>query len=211
MIGLRRVALQLFRSHVPAGATVLDVGSRDGIWPNVLKEASFDVEACDAVVELANEVFPHHQADLNGPFSAAFTGRRFDAVSLIEAIEHLENPRQVIRQAAALLKPGGILLLTTPNAAGLYSRIRFFLTGKMAMFTDGSYEHAGHITPVTWWQMDKIARETGLEVLEVRFYTSRFFPPRSLADVARGLAWVVRPFMFGTVGGQTLLCVLKRP
>ncbi len=44
-----------------------------------------------------------------------FESNTFDGISAIEVIEHVENDGLFIEQAARLLKPGGFLLLTTPN------------------------------------------------------------------------------------------------
>jgi hypothetical protein len=53
--------------------------------------------------------------------------------------------------------------------------------------------------------------ETGFTVLERTFHDAAFVPPRSAGDVAKVIAWVIfRPFMFGTVGGQNILYVLKK-
>jgi len=58
--------------------------------------------------------------------------------------------------------------------------------------------------------LGRIAHETGFEILELRFCTSSFILPRSLTDIARGSARGVSLGTFGPVGGQALLCVLKR-
>jgi len=50
----------------------------------------------------------------------------FDAVFSTEGIEHLENHFSFLREMRRILKPGGVLVLTTPNIAALRSRVRFF-------------------------------------------------------------------------------------
>lgn len=47
---------------------------------------------------------------------------RYDVISLIEVIEHLPEPDPVIALVSRLLKPGGLLLLTTGNLAGPVAR-----------------------------------------------------------------------------------------
>jgi SAM-dependent methyltransferase len=140
-----------------------------------------------------------------------FGNAQFDAVSKVEVIEHLENPRHIFRQIKSLLNRGGVVLLTTPNASGLYSRLRFFFTGQMAMFTDAAYAIGqGHITPLTAWQLEKIFSENGMKALERRFHDAPFFPPRSSGDIAKVIAWLAfRPFMFGTVGGKLFSMLSK--
>ncbi len=53
----------------------------------------------------------------------------FDVVLLIEVIEHLENHRIALCELARILKPGGVLILTTPNIMRLNSRFHFFFSG----------------------------------------------------------------------------------
>jgi SAM-dependent methyltransferase len=53
----------------------------------------------------------------------------FDVVLLIEVIEHLENHRTALGELARVLKPDGVLILTTPNIMRLNSRFHFFLSG----------------------------------------------------------------------------------
>ena len=208
--GLHANAIELFRKYVPPGSKVLDLGSGGGAWAKRLYDVPYAVSACDLEPRQGFE-FPYQKVDLNSNFGETFERCGYDAVSMVEVIEHLENPRHALRQAKLLLKKGGIVLLTTPNASGLYSRLRFFFTGEMAMFTDQSYHDMGHITPLTTWHLDKIFAENDLVIVERRFHDAPFFPPRSLGDVAKLVAWtVIRPFMFGTVGGQCVLYVLKK-
>ncbi len=53
----------------------------------------------------------------------------FDAVISTEGIEHLENHYSFLREMCRILKPGGLLILTTPNITALRSRVRFFGSG----------------------------------------------------------------------------------
>jgi SAM-dependent methyltransferase len=53
---------------------------------------------------------------------AAEPDSRYDVISLIEVIEHIEFPEPVFDLVARLLKPGGLLLLTTGNMASVVAR-----------------------------------------------------------------------------------------
>src|SRR5688572_2504471 len=62
--------------------------------------------------------------------SFPFRDRSFDALLSIEGIEHFENQAAFLRECARVLKPGGLLLLTTPNVMHLSARMSAFLTGQ---------------------------------------------------------------------------------
>src|SRR5687768_9071627 len=65
--------------------------------------------------------------DLNRPLP--HENESFDLVYSTEVIEHIEGHRNFISEAARVLRPGGWLVLTTPNLHRLASRWQFFLTG----------------------------------------------------------------------------------
>ena len=208
--GLHEKAFGHFRQFVSPGAKVLDLGSGMGAWAKRLHDGNYNVTACDLDADRPPFDFPYMAVNLNQDFGGRFAEGGYDAVTIIEVIEHLENPRHVFRQIKQILRQNGIVLLTTPNASGVYSRLRFFFTGEMAMFSNDAYVVNGHITPLTAWHLDKVIREQGFTVLRRGFHDAPFLPPRSSADLAKIIAWTCfRPLMFGAVGGQNLLFVLK--
>jgi SAM-dependent methyltransferase len=54
--------------------------------------------------------------------ASALSRKDYDVVTMIEVIEHLPNARQALEEAFDLLRPGGALYVTTPNARGLNPR-----------------------------------------------------------------------------------------
>src|SRR5438128_12165839 len=87
-VGLHAKAFKLFRKYVSPGFNVLDLGSGPGGWAKRLHDASYSVTACDLGPAERFEL-PYRQVDLNQNFAEAFDNEKFDAVSLIEVIEHL--------------------------------------------------------------------------------------------------------------------------
>jgi len=205
--GLHAKLMRLLVRTKPPPATLLDLGCGEGAWGTRCVDFGYQVSGVELTVPEA--CFPVVKADLNGVFAASIEDK-VDVITLIEVIEHVENPRHVLRECHSLLAEDGVLIVSTPNASGLYSRVRFLLTGTMVSFTDLTYATIGHITPVTVWQLRKMAQETGFEISELRFLDSKFFPPSSLADIAKLCCWAfLRPLMSGDVGGQSLVAVMR--
>jgi 2-polyprenyl-3-methyl-5-hydroxy-6-metoxy-1,4-benzoquinol methylase len=204
-VGLHDRLYEILLAHAPAPPyRLLDLGSGTGGWGRRIIEAGNEARGVNLDPEKC--LIPSVKADLNHPFSDKFD-ERFDAVTCIEVIEHLENPRNVFREAAKLLKPGGLFLVSTPNASGLYSRLKFFFVGRFAMFDELQYGGIGHITPVTHWQLIRMFRENGFAIEAVEDFdaTPRF--PNSLGDAIKIMARLLRPLMRGHVGTQNLIMV----
>jgi SAM-dependent methyltransferase len=113
---------------LPAGASILDAPCGSGALAAALAERGFAAVGADLDTEAAAILGPaFSQANLNE--SLPWREQTFDAVFSTEGIEHLENHFSFLREICRILKPGGILLLTTPNITALRSRVRFFGSG----------------------------------------------------------------------------------
>jgi SAM-dependent methyltransferase len=126
---IERAALASFEGlNLPRGAAVLDAPCGAGAVTAALRDrgyTAFGVDI-DRSAEARLGGF-HRSADLDGPLP--FADASFDAALSIEGIEHLKNPYGHLRELHRVLKPGGHLILTTPNIVSLRSRVRFFGSG----------------------------------------------------------------------------------
>lgn len=93
-----------------------------------LRERGFDAVGADIDLSAAKRIgAAFEKANLDAPLPWA--DETFDAVISTEGIEHLENHFSFLREIHRILKPGAVLLLTTPNITALRSRLRFFGSG----------------------------------------------------------------------------------
>lgn len=88
----------------------LDVGCREGTQTRRLKEKGYRVTSIDIDKAYENAQI----VDINEglPFEDNF----FELIWCSEVIEHLENPQKSVNEFRRVLKPGGLLVVTTPNS-----------------------------------------------------------------------------------------------
>jgi SAM-dependent methyltransferase len=160
--GLHAFAARHLQNHLAPPARILELGAGTGAMSLRLLDLGYSLIASDVleVNFIPRDRVDFIAADLNMPFAAPIA-ERFDAIVCLELIEHLENPRHTLRQCRQLLKPGGLLLLSTPNATNPVSQAMFVRTGQFQWFSDADYEQQGHILPLTLWLLAKCFREIG--------------------------------------------------
>jgi SAM-dependent methyltransferase len=165
--GLHEFVAERVYAHSRIGCTVLDLAAGSGAMSQRLVDAGYKVTATDYVVEnfRLHSSVPFFQIDLNGQFSAGQESV-FETVVASEIIEHLENPRNFIRECFRLLKPGGTLVMSTPNLNNSASIASFLRSGQFQWFGEAEYRRDGHITPLTQWQIQKCVDEAGFENCE---------------------------------------------
>lgn len=90
----------------------------------------------------------------------AFPAETFDAVTMIQVIEHVAEPMQLIQKLHPMMKPGGILFLETPNMAS-WDR-RFF-----SQRTWGGYHFPRHWTLWDPQTMTRMLDLSGFDVVSI--------------------------------------------
>lgn len=198
--GVHEAVLSLLQGE-PRGK-ILDMGCWEGALSLALQQRGFEVLACDIARYLKVPNIPWKQWDLNSstiPYEQDF----FDYVALVEALEHLENPHQVIRAIRRILKPEGKLILTTPNILSLWSRIRFASSGWFAFFYQ---DDPTHINPVPFWELERILTANGFAIEAVT--TNRH---QRLAVALRPLLrLLLKPRDKVLMGGSVLIVKARR-
>lgn len=96
------------------GGTVLDVGCGSGAFLARMRHLGWQVAGVEPDPAAAAAARDIHGIDVEGDV-ARFAGRTFHAITMHHVIEHLPTPEATVASLAALLAPGGRLVVVTPN------------------------------------------------------------------------------------------------
>lgn len=153
-----------FLGELPPGSKVLDAGCGGGEFSIGLADAGYRIFGCDL-----NESGVHHAQglgigqfavhslyeNLTGPFGEA----DFDAIVCVEVIEHLYSPNTFALRAYEALRPGGILVITTPYW-GYFKNIVLAVTNRMDNALTALWE-GGHIKHFSRPTLTRLMTGTG--------------------------------------------------
>jgi SAM-dependent methyltransferase len=92
-----------------------------------------------------------------------------DVVCAVETIEHVENPRAFVRELVRLTKPGGLVIVTTPNQLSLLSKITLVLKNQFNAFQEGLGLYPAHITALLEIDLIRITCECGLTDIKIYY------------------------------------------
>jgi ubiquinone/menaquinone biosynthesis C-methylase UbiE len=150
--------------------THLDVGAGTGRLVQLFRDRfKTRTSACDYTDKLIK--VPGQKIDIvdlnRQPFP--YPDATFDIVTMTEVVEHLERYREVLRDLFRITKPGGTVILTTPNILNLNSRLRNLWFGYAVLFgplpvrNSALYSTGGHINPVSYFYLAHSLIDAGFD------------------------------------------------
>lgn len=164
---------------------IVDVGCGAGRLRTFLGDMAESYAGVDAIqYEGLATGMAFLRADLNRD-PIPVPDRSADVAISIETIEHLENPRAFVRELVRIVKPGGWIVVTTPNQRSLLSLGALLVKGHFAAFSARNYP--AHQTALLDTDLSRIAADNGLCDVSIEFTRvgrvplSRVHYPRKLS------------------------------
>jgi 2-polyprenyl-3-methyl-5-hydroxy-6-metoxy-1,4-benzoquinol methylase len=108
-----------------------------------------------------------------------------DVAAAVEVVEHLENPRRLLREMTRVVRAGGWIVITTPNQLSVLSLLTLVCKGRFSAFQDAAYP--AHRTALLEVDLRRIADECRLREVEIA-YTGRGRLPLTSAHYPAGIA-----------------------
>ena len=154
--------LQLIAAHAPAGRRLLEVGTGAGLFLKAAVRAGWDASGLELSSEGAAFARERLGLDVRQERAEAmsFAPGTFDVAVMFDVIEHLFDPRAVLTATRRALKPGGILVVSTPNFDAL---ARFVLGIDWAVLSP--LEHTYYYTEATLAAMLRACGFAGTEAV----------------------------------------------
>jgi 2-polyprenyl-3-methyl-5-hydroxy-6-metoxy-1,4-benzoquinol methylase len=109
--------LQELETTLGRPGALLDVGAATGIFMHLARERGWNATGVELCADRAAEASKEFDLPiLAGSFTdLSFDGQRFDAISMLDVVEHTIDPLAMMRRAHEVLRPGGAVFVSVPN------------------------------------------------------------------------------------------------
>ena len=210
----QHASMRLIKSHVPRGGRVLELGCGTGILGALLSDAGFDVVASDFSLRMLGKARRRIgndkvvAADVN---HLPFMPGTFDAVVLIGVVAYLEDLPGALSGVADVLKPGGVMVVSSANRNMLLNSVSRKLTApfrrmisKPAVRDPNRQFFRETNRYYTASEFNSQVAETGFELVDretvgfgrLKFGSATIFPHRFNIFLSRGLSRLARRRVF---------------
>ncbi|RLB12755.1 MAG: hypothetical protein DRG82_16705 [Deltaproteobacteria bacterium] len=177
------------------GESVLDLGCHLAVYSHYLARKGHKVVAADVdeqALEIARRMFSHPNLRIVKVEGSRlqFDDNSFHTVILLEVLEHSQDPRTLVREIHRVLKPGGFLVLSIPNAASYHTFARTLFLNiknyyhKMESWPEFTYDQRDHFFYWDPFTIYRLLNKEGFKYVEHKFidnspvvnFISRFIP-----------------------------------
>jgi 2-polyprenyl-6-hydroxyphenyl methylase/3-demethylubiquinone-9 3-methyltransferase len=175
----RKHTLELIKKVAKPGAKILDVAAAQGNFSLLLAELGYEVTWNDLREELADYVKLKWESGTihfvaGDVFKLGFESQ-FDVVLIAEVIEHVAHPDEFLKKIAQMVKPGGHIIMSTPNGEYFRNRLPKFSECKdTTQFEAIQFQpdSDGHIFLLYPDEIESLARQSNLSIVETQFFTN---------------------------------------
>jgi SAM-dependent methyltransferase/uncharacterized protein YbaR (Trm112 family) len=163
---------------LPVKAVILDFGAGHGDFSKILSKRHV----------IALDVYPYEEIDIvcdmqkETPFKKA----SFDAIVLMNVLEHVQQPEKLMKLLAGLLRPNGLLVITVP----------FLLKLHQIPYDFYRYSH---------YQLENIGLAAGLEIKSIEGYYDPFLLMNESSLNMKSYALMGTPFLIRKLSRLLLL------
>jgi methionine biosynthesis protein MetW len=158
---------EITKGGIDPGSDVLDLGcGRGQLLDVLLRRHRLKCVGVDVENRLENKEIAFINHDLNRPLP--ISDLSFDIITILDVIEHINNPRLLLREAFRVCRPFGQVYITTPNI-GHWKRVAYLaLKGRFPKTAGHNSPYGydgGHIHFFTHKDVEALVFEAGFDVM----------------------------------------------
>lgn len=192
---------ELINKLTPAKGRLLEVGCALGYFLELAQQAGWEAQG----VELSSWAAQYAKEKTKVQVTTAkledikFPSSYFDAVVMIELIEHTQNPVLFLNEVYRILKPEGVILITTPNSKSIHAKIwkekfqeTFLIPEHLFLFSIPTIKH--------------ILKLTNFKIihLQTKTYLKRYYDYKIPAGLVPQIRKLNRKVMLGLINSMNL-------
>jgi len=160
----------------PSGGRILDIGSADGTFSKVILDKSkadelVGIDVLKTSVDWANRHWRRNRKmkfKLGDAHKLNFKTQSFDAVFMLEVLEHIYQPKNVLKEIKRVLKRKGYAVFLVPSDSILFKAVWFIWT----KFRGKIWEHT-HIQSFRNNYLSRLVKNAGFKIEEDRKFYSK--------------------------------------
>ncbi|MCC5637254.1 methyltransferase domain-containing protein [Nostoc sp. CHAB 5844] len=174
-----RHILELIKKVAKPEAKILDVAAAQGNFSLMLAELGYEVIWNDLREDLIDYVkLKWEYGTINyapGNILSLGFDSEFDVVLIAEVIEHVAHPDDFLKKIAHMVKPGGYIVMTTPNGEYFQNRLpKFSECPDPSQFESIQFQpnSDGHIFLLHLDEIELLSQQTNLSILKILFFNN---------------------------------------
>ena len=190
---------RLAKKDIGRSRRVLDLGCGTGYGSSILKKAGnevFGIDISQKAIDYAKTNYPGVNYTCCPADNLPFESNFFDAVVACEIIEHVQDPKKVLREICRVLKKGGDLFISTPNPRHLLNFLRH-------VFKNRPYpervvmQNIYHIKEFYYEEFIGFLEKENLKIISQYGQTLSILPPRVEALLGKFPLFYKLPVLLG--------------
>jgi len=175
------------RLRTPAG-TLLDVGSGTSLMLQAAINLGYDATGVELSERLAENAKKQGYKVINTNISSISTAEKFDTITMMDIIEHLENPLVVLNAIKNLLSNRGEVIVYTPNHDSLIVKISYWLYKVGVKSPIENIFACTHTCFFTTKTLNMTLEQAGYKVIESKHFNYDVYRPGQRVTLVAKLA-----------------------